>query len=51
MFICDDSQTLIPAQVKRGRRGLKFRRVSVIGPEFLGGSPEWILKRDDNVYM
>jgi hypothetical protein len=51
MFICDDTQTLIPAQVKQDGWNLVFQRGSVIGPESLVGLLEWILKQDENVYM
>jgi len=51
MFICDDSQTLLPAQAKQGRRNALFRRVSAVGPEVLLRTPEWNLKWNTNVYM
>jgi hypothetical protein len=51
MFICDESQTLIPARVKQGGRNASFRPGSAIGPEIQYESPERILKQDENVYM
>lgn len=51
MFICDESQTLIPAQVKQDGWNTLFRPCSVIGPGIHSESPDRFLKRDENVYM
>jgi hypothetical protein len=51
MYICDESQALIPAQVKQGGWNTMFWPASAFGSGISFGYPEWILMWRRNIYM